>query len=230
MKMLSEKIRQKERITDICKKDHTIFKTGTVFRAITVLDADCNDNMLCGPVIFHGYTDRGEMLLGSGDGRYYFSVRDGWGVEDNCLYALSIGAICRDFKKAVTVEDIEFSVNHPKEPKSTYSALAIGMKLKADKEILKVLKQYKTVNSLAKSNNQNSEICGTDNVANIDSQTYRDIVSDLSMVSTAQLVKELSKREAVQKLNVEPYQSYKIKIGRRRISGTGSVVILRVWD
>ena len=50
------------------------------------------------------------------------------------------------------------------------------------------------------------------------------------MVSTARLVKELSKREAVQKLNVEPYQSYKIKIGRRRISGTGPVVILRVWD
>lgn len=227
MKMLSEKIRQKERITDICKKDHTIFKTGTVFRAITVLDADCHDDMLCGPVIFHGYTDRGEMLLGSGDGRYYFSVRDGWGVEDNCLYALSIGAICRDFKKSVTVEDIDFSVNHPKEPKSTYSALAIGMKLKADKEILKVLKQYKTVNSLAKSNNQNSE---TNSVTDLGSQMYRDIVSDLSMVSTAQLVKELSKREAVQKLNVEPYQSYKIKIGRRRISGTGPVVILRVWD
>ena len=167
------------------------------------------------------------MLLGSGDGRYYFSVRDGWGVEDNCLYALSIGAICRDFKKSVTVEDIDFSVNHPKEPKSTYSALAIGMKLKADKEILKVLKQYKTVNSLAKSNYQNGK---TRSVTDLGSQMYRDIVSDLSMVSTAQLVKELSKREAVQKLNVEPYQSYKIKIGRRRISGTGPVVILRVWD
>ena len=104
------------------------------------------------------------------------------------------------------------------------------MKLKDDKEILKVLKQYKTVNSLAKSNNQNGETSGTDNVTNIDSQTYRDIVSDLSMVSTAQLVKELSKREAVQKLNIEPYQSYKIKIGRRRIAGTGPVVILRVCD
>ena len=101
------------------------------------------------------------------------------------------------------------------------------MKLKDDKEILKVLKQYKTVNSLAKSNNQNSE---TNSVTDLGSQMYRDIVSDLSMVSTAQLVKELSKREGVQKLSVEPYQSYKIKIGRRRISGTGPVAILRVWD
>ena len=171
--------------------------------------------------------DRYETLFTSGNGRYYFTVFDGWGVEDNCLYALSIGAIRRDFKKPVTVEDIEFSVNHPKEPQSTYSALSIGMKLKDDREILKVLKQYKTVNSLAKSNNQNSE---TNSVTDLGSKMYRDIVSYLSMVSTAQLVKELSKREAVQKLNVEPYQSYKINIGRRRISGTGPVAILRVWD
>ena len=225
--MLSEKLITEEKIKDICKKDRTLFQKGAVFDKITVLNSDICSSMLCGPVTFLGCTDRYEMLFTSGNGRYYFTVRDGWGVEDNCLYALSIGAICRDFKKPVTVEDIEFSVNHPKEPKSTYSALAIGMKLKDDKEILKVLKQYKTVNSLAKSNNQNSE---TNSVTDLGSQMYRDIVSDLSMVSTAQLVKELSKREAVQKLNVEPYQSYKIKIGRRRISDTGPVVILRVWD
>ena len=225
--MLSEKLIMEEKIKAICKKDRTIFQKGAVFDKITVLNSDPYDSMLCGPVTFLGCTDRYEILFTSGNGRYYFTVRDGWGVEDNCLYALSIGAICRDFKKPVTVEDIEFSVNHPKEPKSTYSALSIGMKLKDDKEILKVLKQYKTVNSLAKSNNQNS---GTNSVTDLGSQMYRDIVSDLSMVSTAQLVEELSKREAVQKLNVEPYQSYKIKIGRRKISGTGPVVILRVWD
>lgn len=225
--MLSGKLITEEKIKAICKNDRTIFQKGAVFDKITVLNSDPCGSMLCGPVTFLGCTDRYEMLFTSGNGRYYFTVRDGWGVEDNCLYALSIGAICRDFKKPVTVEDIEFSVNHPKEPKSTYSALSIGMKLKDDKEILKVLKQYKTVNSLAKSNNQNS---GTNSVTDLGSQMYRDIVSDLSMVSTAQLVEELSKREAVQKLNVEPYQSYKIKIGRRKISGTGPVVILRVWD
>lgn len=216
-----------ERIKAICKKDRTIFQKGAVFDKITVLNSDPYDSMLCGPVTFLGCTDRYEILFTSGNGRYYFTVRDGWGVEDNCLYALSIGAIRRDFKKPVTVEEIESGVNNPKEPRGTYSALAIGMKLKDDMEILKVLKQYKTVNSLAISNNQNSE---TNSVTNLGSQMYMDIVSDLSMVSTAQLVKELSKREAVQKLNVAPYQSYKIKIGRRRISGTGPVVILRVWD
>lgn len=225
--MLSEKLITEEKIKAICKNDKTLFQKGAVFDKITVLNSDHCGSMLCGPVTFLGHTDSYEMLFSSGNGRYYFTVRDGWGVEDNCLYALSIGAIRRDFKKPVTIEEIESGVNNPKEPRGTYSALAIGMKLKDDKEILKVLKQYKTANTSAEPNIQNSETSGTDNITNIDSQT---IVSDLSMVSTAQLVKELSKREAVQKLNVEPYQPYKIKIGRRRISGTGPVVILRVWD
>ena len=167
--MLSEKLITEEKIKAICKNDKTLFQKGAVFDKITVLNSDHCGSMLCGPVTFLGCTDRYEMLFTSGNGRYYFTVRDGWGVEDNCLYALSIGAIRRDFKKPVTIEEIEFSVNHSKEPKSTYLALSIGMKLKDDKEILKVLKQYKTVNSLARSNNQNSETSGTNSVTNIDS-------------------------------------------------------------
>ena len=170
--MLSGKLIIEEKIKAICKKDRTIFQKGAVFDRITVLNSDPCGSMLCGPVTFLGCTDCYEMLFTSGNGRYYFTVRDGWGVEDNCLYALSIGAIRRDFKKPVTVEEIESGVNNPKEPRGTYSALAIGMKLKDDKEMLKVLKQYKTVNSLAKSNNQNSE---TNNVTNSGSQMYMDI-------------------------------------------------------
>ena len=138
--MLSEKLIQKEKIIDICKKDNTAFKAGMTFNKITVLKADCNSNILCGPVTFLGHTDSYEMLFSSGNGRYYFTVRDGWGVEDNCLYALSIGAIKRDFKKPVTIEEIEHGVNNPQEPKSAYSALSIKMKLKDDIQILKVLK------------------------------------------------------------------------------------------
>lgn len=225
--MLSEKLIMEEKIKAICKKDRTIFQKGAVFDKIIVLNSDPCGSMLCGPVTFLGCTDRYEMLFTSGNGRYYFTVRDGWGVENNCLYALSIGAIRRDFKKPVTIEEIESGVNNPKEPRGTYSALAIGTELKDDKEILKVLKQYKTVNSLAKSNNHNS---GTNSVTDLGSQMYRDIVSDLSMVSTAQLVEELSKREAVQKLIAEPYQSYQITVGETTVSDTGPVAILRVWD
>lgn len=53
---------------------------------------------------------------------------------------------------------------------------------------------------------------------------------DLSKISTAQLVEELSKREAVQKLIAEPYQPYQITVGEITVSDTGPVVILRVCD
>lgn len=138
--MLSEKYIQKEKIIDICRKDKTVFQRGMVFDKITVLNSDFFGSMLCGPVTFWGHTDRYEMLFSSGNGRYYFTVCDGWGVKDNCLYALSVGAIQRDFKKPVTVAEIEFAVNNPKEARGVYSSLAIGMKRKADIEILKVLK------------------------------------------------------------------------------------------
>lgn len=138
--MLSEKLITEEKIKAICKKDRTIFQKGAVFDKITVLNSAPCGSMLCGPVTFLGCTDRYEMLFTSGNGRYYFTVRGGWGVEDNCLYALSIGAIRRDFKKAVTTDEIESGVNNPKEPRGTYSALASAMRREADKAILTVLR------------------------------------------------------------------------------------------
>lgn len=56
------------------------------------------------------------------------------------------------------------------------------------------------------------------------------MIMDLSKISAAQLVDELSKREAVQALNAEPYQSYQITVGETTVSDTGPVVILRIWD
>ncbi len=53
---------------------------------------------------------------------------------------------------------------------------------------------------------------------------------DLSKVSTAELAQELAKREAVEKIEVEPYEEYKIVIGDNEISDTGPAIILRIWD
>ena len=53
---------------------------------------------------------------------------------------------------------------------------------------------------------------------------------DLSNVSTAALVEELSKREAVEKITAEPYQPYQITVGEQTVSDTGPVVILQNWD
>ena len=137
--MLSGKLITEEEIKAICKNDRTLFQKGAVFDKITVLNSDHCGSMLCGPVTFLGHTDSYEMLFSSGNSRYYFTVRDGWGVMDNHLYALSIGSIRRDFQRPVTVEDIESIVNSPKESRGAYAALANAMKQKDDTEILKVL-------------------------------------------------------------------------------------------
>lgn len=53
---------------------------------------------------------------------------------------------------------------------------------------------------------------------------------DLSKVSTREIIEELTKREAVEKLVVEPYQEYKIVSGETEITDNGPAVILRIWD
>lgn len=53
---------------------------------------------------------------------------------------------------------------------------------------------------------------------------------DLSKASTRELVEELAKREAVEKITAEPYQTYKIIVGDNEISDAGPAVILRIWD
>ena len=53
---------------------------------------------------------------------------------------------------------------------------------------------------------------------------------DLSKVSTAALVGELKKREAVETYMAQPYQPYKITVGETTLSDTGPAVILRIID
>ena len=53
---------------------------------------------------------------------------------------------------------------------------------------------------------------------------------DLSNVSTAELVRELSNREGVEEIEVGPYQPYQIIAGEHHISDYGPIVLLQVWD
>ena len=53
---------------------------------------------------------------------------------------------------------------------------------------------------------------------------------DLSKASTRELVEELAKREAVEKITAEPYQEYKIAVGEKEVFDAGPAVILRIWD
>ena len=58
----------------------------------------------------------------------------------------------------------------------------------------------------------------------------RRIKMDLSNFSTKELVEELSKREAVEKITVEPYEQYSITVEEQKANVEGPVVILRIWD
>ena len=53
---------------------------------------------------------------------------------------------------------------------------------------------------------------------------------DLSKVSTQELVEELRKREAVEVVQILPYQEYRILVGDRETRDSGPALLLRVWD
>ena len=54
---------------------------------------------------------------------------------------------------------------------------------------------------------------------------------DLKNISTSELVEELAKREAVEKIVVEPYEPCSITVGDQIIYDEGGpVVILKIWD
>jgi len=53
---------------------------------------------------------------------------------------------------------------------------------------------------------------------------------NLKDFKTCELVEELSKREAVEKITASPYADYKIIVDGNEIVHQGPAVILRVWD
>ena len=53
---------------------------------------------------------------------------------------------------------------------------------------------------------------------------------DLSKISTADLVQELSKREGVEEFMLEPYQQIKIVVGDKTHIDYGPAVILKIQD
>ncbi|MFZ5688661.1 MAG: BC1881 family protein [Bacillota bacterium] len=52
----------------------------------------------------------------------------------------------------------------------------------------------------------------------------------LSDYTTADLVKELQKREAVESIPVQPYEKYQILAGNDRLENTGPVIMLVISD
>lgn len=88
--MLSEKIISKNYILFICAESDDI-RPGDSFKSVEFIDRsrgfvpEQNDIICCGNI------SEEEMLFRSGDGRYYFSVKDGWGTKENKLYGIEKG-------------------------------------------------------------------------------------------------------------------------------------------
>ncbi len=142
--MLSPNLRKKNLILAICEKSGDI-QPGTIFRSIRIADPDDGLHIPIGSTITCiGRLDDDEMLFSAADGRYYFSIVDGWGEQNHTLYGLEIGA-CYDFKHSTTIESAidEFE----KKTRPTYTtwggAMAYGAKIGSIKRILSALKRVK---------------------------------------------------------------------------------------
>lgn len=56
------------------------------------------------------------------------------------------------------------------------------------------------------------------------------MLNNISNFTTAELVKELQKREAVENFNAQPYEKYQITVGDKEIANAGPAIILLVID
>jgi len=54
--------------------------------------------------------------------------------------------------------------------------------------------------------------------------------NNISDFTTAELVKELQKREAIESINAQPYEKYQITVGDKEITDSGPAIILLVID
>lgn len=105
--MLSKTITEKTRIYAVCESSGDILP-GETFRGIHLAERDDRlpSALIRAKLICCGNISDDELLFRSEDGRYYFSVCDGWGTKNGALYGLEVG-IFHDFQHPTTVETIQ---------------------------------------------------------------------------------------------------------------------------
>ncbi len=103
--MLSNTLVRKNKIYSICVRSGNI-QAGETFNGICLADTDSFSSVIeDAPVVCCGQIKDDELLFRTIGGRYYFSLRDGWGYEDGTLYGLSRGLFF-DFKHPTYDETI----------------------------------------------------------------------------------------------------------------------------
>ena len=103
--MLSKSLVWKNHVYSICEKSEDILP-GATFSGVHLADHEEFDAIPKGVIIVCcGKISNHELLFRTEDGRYYFSLREGWGEKDGVLYGLGQG-IFYDFKHATTPDTI----------------------------------------------------------------------------------------------------------------------------
>ena len=76
--MLCEKIRNIIKIAEVCLSDSRAFSSGMTFDGVTIAETGCiaDKSILNGRITCHGITDSGELLVSTGNMRYFFTLKD----------------------------------------------------------------------------------------------------------------------------------------------------------
>ena len=137
--MLSKKMQEKAKIYLTCLNSGEV-GTGSVFDGVYFAKAPHNSEIHFEnqPIYVHGLLAEDELLVSAGNQRYFFSLKDGWGIANNHLAAVSCGFFM-GFGRPVTKEEIRALAAAPCGKQGTYSAIAEQGRKKQMQKILAVL-------------------------------------------------------------------------------------------
>jgi len=136
--MLSKKLTDKNKALTICRKSRKI-TPGDSFRCVIVEEDSLYPLPKDTAVICCGAISREEMLFRTEDGRYYFSLVDGWGSEGDTLYGLDVDLFF-DFKHPTDAAVIREECNAALGTYSTWcGAMAYHHRKDMFEKILKVM-------------------------------------------------------------------------------------------
>lgn len=137
--MLSEKMQEKAKIYLDCLKSGEV-SNGNIFEGVRFAKAPHNSEIHFEnqPIYVHGPLAENELLVSAGNQRYFFSLKEGWGIENNHLAAVSCGFFI-DFGRPVTKEEIRALAAAPCGKKGTYAVIAEQGRKKQMQKILVVL-------------------------------------------------------------------------------------------
>ena len=79
-----------------------------------------------------------ELLVSTKEQRYFFTLRDGWGVKDGYLYGMELGMFI-DFGHSVTREEIQKIADRPFKKNGVFAHMSEAMEKERMKTILKVM-------------------------------------------------------------------------------------------